>query len=383
MVTSLICLDMRKAFDCVNLDLLIMKLRHFGFSEVALKWFTSYLYNRQQYACVNGGRSQLRAVLSGVPQGSVLGPLLFSLYVSDLLDTPTSCTMHMYADDIQLYFPFEPDPAYESSILIDADLRKISKWIYSNGLVLNPSKSQYMIIGTSGSLSRVTNFSLSINDVDIPRCNVIKNLGVYVDDRLSFTNHVTKMCQRAYLSFKHVLYFRDLLPEYVKLQLVETLVLSHFNYGNIIYRPCITQESKYFIQKAQNRCVRFVRRVARFDRITPILRDLGSLNMKERCFLQYCTFINNICRNQIPPYLSQKLVLREAMHDRNLRFVAQTLCIPPHRTALFKRSFSYLAACIFNNLPVQYRGLCSAALKIALKRDILDSSFVFFNINLF
>lgn len=387
LVTSLTLLDLSKAFDSVNISLLLAKLQYYGIQEEILQWFSSYLNDRTQFTVVRcaGGmaRSEGRTIFAGVPQGSILGPLLFSLYIADLQRVVEYSSLHLYADDIQLYCSFPLCDSSNAQVHVNSDLDRMYDWTASNCLKLNFSKCQHMLIGTKHSVQAMGSFHLFINGNKVPEVKAVTNLGVIIDNELSFTPNVSRLCKRAYFAWKQLLPFRDLLDSSTKLLLVETFVLSLLNYADIIYGPYITYADKYRLQKVQNLCIRYVTRVPLFTHITPFIRSFHCLKMHERRFLHYVAFLHKVIQTQCPSYLYEKLMRRSAIHDRNLRHTDVTFNIPLHSTALFKHSYSYLSAYIYNTFVNKYENVGCIAVKKTIKAIILSGGLTDVDLRMF
>ena len=181
----LILLDYSRAFDTINTSLLLAKLKFYGFDDNALKWFASYLTNRSQkveVTSLNGTKrySQTSSVSRGVPQGSILGPILFVIYTADLPDCLVSCNYHLYADDLQLYKAFNPNETATAIELINQDLARIADWSKLNGLFLNPTKTKYIVIGTKAQTRKIDscNYKLELIGQNIEQVNEARNLGL-------------------------------------------------------------------------------------------------------------------------------------------------------------------------------------------------------------
>jgi len=207
-ITLLTLLDFSKAFDSVNIDLLIHKLRLLHLSDHAVSWFNSYLCDRRQ--CVTSGNqtSSWRIVRTGVPQGSVLGPLLFTMYVNDISSVLRHCKYHMYADDLQLYIHTRPGSLNDAIHKVNEDLDLILTWTRKVGLALNAEKSQAILIGRQRLLCTTNQNSqplIKINNKSIPFSSSVKNLGVHMDSNLHWTDHISKTSQKVF-AILHSLY---------------------------------------------------------------------------------------------------------------------------------------------------------------------------------
>ena len=146
LVTGFVALDLKRAFDTVDHGILIEKLKLYGFDEASILWFTNYLCGRTQCTCVNGSLSPLSEVEFGVPQGSILGPMLFLLFINDISESVKHCQLSLYADDTCLYFSSH-DP-HHIEICINEDLKSVASWLSANNLILNASKTECIMIGS-------------------------------------------------------------------------------------------------------------------------------------------------------------------------------------------------------------------------------------------
>ncbi|XP_059217457.1 uncharacterized protein LOC131994675 [Stomoxys calcitrans] len=192
MVSFLVLLDHSKAFDTVNHDILISKLdRLFFFSKPACKLISSYITGRRQSVNVGDTTSAALDVPRGVPQGSILGPLLFSVYINDLPDIPMHCNVQMYADDVQLFSSAKPNCVQSCINNINCDLNEIQNWASKNSLCLNPSKTKLMKI-LKRSTTQIPPVRATLNNSVIETVDTSCNLGVIFNSKLTWTNHINK-----------------------------------------------------------------------------------------------------------------------------------------------------------------------------------------------
>ena len=183
---------MSKAFDSVNHKTLIFKLQDVGTSSHTVQWFRSYLSNRKQVVRIHSTLSEPLPVTSGVPQGSILGPLLFSIYTNDLSLIPQKCSTQSYVDDTKLITSFQLKDNLDAITDLKDDLFKIGEWCSNNLLLLNPGKAKLMIFGSRQMRPKLQFHSLPFMGKDIVPTDTAKDLGVILDSNLTYDEHVIK-----------------------------------------------------------------------------------------------------------------------------------------------------------------------------------------------
>ena len=182
---------MKKAFDTVNLLILFKKLEHYGIRGIPLEWFKSYLNNRKQHVSVCGNISETLEIICGVPQGSVLGPLLFLLYINDLPLVSKKLTSFLFADDTNIYY--ESSEVLEIQKTVNKELRKIRKWLEANRLALNIKKKNNFVLFYPPRHKFNVQITLKFGKKKISQETCIKFLGVLLDSHLSWKSHITEL----------------------------------------------------------------------------------------------------------------------------------------------------------------------------------------------
>jgi hypothetical protein len=379
MLSFLILLDFSRAFDSINIALLISKLAYYGFDSISIGWFHSYLQNRKQ--CVEllgaGGttlRSALRTVPRGVPQGSILGPLLYILYSADMVKQIKHCQHHLYADDLQLYYSFSPADCADALARVNEDLDSISAWCISNCLVLNPKKSKLMLMGSRVSLNRYADriFNITVNGEVVKRVNEARNLGLVFDGCLNFESHITECSRNCFYRLKLLYKIRPFLSVELRILLCESLILSKLNYCDTIYGPCLMRRTAKLVQRVQNACARFCFFIPLRSHITPYLNASNTIKMEARRRLHLASLLFEVINTGRPRYLYNKLSWTRDQSRYPKRMCTSILSIARHRTMAFRGSFRYAASRCWNDLPPPVRELKTVqTFKKQLKKHML------------
>lgn len=350
-ITILILLDYSKAFDCANHRLILAKLKALGFHSDALAWIVSYLTDRAQKVKTNIGESRWVTLKNGVPQGSVLGPLLFTVLLYDVKRVIKHGKYHIYADDTQLYYKCKLGGIVNLINKINHDLSGVEQFSAKNCLKLNTTKSNFIIIGSHFNLEKLKNISfppLIINNKIIERKSHVKNLGITFDEVLSWTKHVNLVVGKAYGKLKQGYKFKKFLSEEAKINLCEYYVLSQFNYCDVVYQN-ISDILKQKIQKVQNNCFRFIFGLRKYDHISDCFKTLDTLNMEGRRILHGLTLMFKIKKGLAPCYLGKRILLHSDNHKYDTRHkhnIVTERCF----TAKRKKSFFPTFITLYNAL---------------------------------
>ena len=268
-VILLVLLDLSAAFDTVEHSVLSSCLSNsFGIRDTVLRWFGSYLSDRSQRVSLDGKVSDKFQLTHGVPQGSFLGPLLFTLYLSKLFDIVKGHLphVHTYADDTQLYLAFKPDSAVNALELCICGLRT---WMLHDKLKLNDDKTEFILIGTRQQLAKVDGISLCVGDSNVSPVKSAKNLGTWIDSNLNLKINVNDMCKAVYYHLKNVQHIRKYLEEKSSQTLIHALVIGRAHYCNsILFGLPARKLTK--LQRLQNSVARIIFNIPKICHITPV-----------------------------------------------------------------------------------------------------------------
>jgi hypothetical protein len=231
-VTLLVLLDLSAAFDTIDHNILSQRLQKCGIAERAHKWIIDYLSNRQQIIKCKDVLSSPQPVLYGVPQGSVLGPVLFNVYLTGLRDILISHGIHyvFYADDLQLMLHSTVADLPMSIRKMEACIISVRKWFTSAFLTLNVDKTEFMILGNPPLIRKVNDVTLKIGDATIKPTDCLRDLGLYLDPTLTLKHHITRICSRAFTALRMIGRLRRSLSLQSRQLLLHALVLSHVDY---------------------------------------------------------------------------------------------------------------------------------------------------------
>lgn len=351
--TALVLLDFSKAFDRMNHELLTAILHYVGFGDHAITLMRSYLYNRFQFTETTGGVSCAGVMACGVPQGSILGPILFSIYTCNLATCIQNCNIHLYADDTQLYLSFLPETKDIAEANINADIKRLIKFSESHCLELNVDKSHLLVFGKQKDLIG-DSLNISINNDIIGRTETARNLGLTFDTSLRFKPHVNNCIRKAYASLKMLFPHRHILSQQLKIKITDSIVLSHFNYCDVVYGPCLDSVDINRIQKVQKSCLRFIYGIRKYEPVSFKMNDAHWVKMEKRRQVHAIVLFHRIIFNKCPPYLLYKIKFRTDVHSLNLRYRGY-ISPPAHKTTFFQRSFSYQIYILYNSVPDMFK----------------------------
>jgi Reverse transcriptase (RNA-dependent DNA polymerase) len=317
-------------------------------------WFESYLKNRKHKVIFNEISSNWVNVLNGVPQGSILGPLLFSIYTRKLPTIFKYLKCYMFADDTQLLISYKIDEVDDIIMKINDELQLLQIWCENMHLKLNPKKCTHLIIGSKSNLLKLENKSLpeiKIFDNIIPREKNIRNLGLNFDENMSWDIHINNIIKSCFLTLKQFYHYKNFFSKNVKIILINSLILPKFDYCDVVFIH-INENLKNKLQKMQNRCIRFIYNRKKFDHISSCYKELNWLKLDKRRELHLGCLIYKIKQNKTPVYLYNMLSESSNIHNYNTR----TKCsLPSVNNDYGKKMFKFFGPQFWNSIPQTIR----------------------------
>uniref|UniRef100_A0A3Q3K2M1 Reverse transcriptase domain-containing protein n=1 Tax=Monopterus albus TaxID=43700 RepID=A0A3Q3K2M1_MONAL len=377
LVSILVLLDLSAAFDTIDHSILLQRLEHvIGIKGTALNWFKSYLSERFQFVHVNDECSTQTEVSHGIPQGSVLGPILFTLYMLPLgnIIRKHNINFHCYADDTQLYLSMKPNESGQL-VKLQACLKDIKAWMTCNFLLLNSDKTEVIVLGPENLRNLLSNHIVTLIDIALSSSTTVRNLGVIFDQNMSFKSHINQASRSAFFHLRNIAKIRSILSQSDAEKLVHAFVTSRLDYCNSLLSGCPNNSLKS-LQLIQNAAARVLTGTSKRDHISPILASLHWLPVKFRIEFKILLLTYKALNNKAPLYHKD---LVEPYHpNRALRSQSAGLLVVPrvHRSRMGGRAFSYQAPLLWNQLPVSVREADTlSTFKIRLKTFLFDKAY--------
>ena len=363
-IVILLKLDLSAAFDTVDHSLLLQILHHkYGLDGTVLKWITSYLSGRSfsvKIGYVNGKKVLL---IYGVPQGSVLGPLLFILYVSDLptvVSNFENMQFQSYADDSHIYIGFNPLFNYSDTMSkVKSCISEVENWMSSMYLKMNVGKTEVLYIANIKDHSVFKDLSITIGK----KCYIssaeksMLSLGVTIDGTMSEKRIISDLVKGCNFNLKKLSHLRYIIPTKHKLLLILSFVLNKLDYCSILLASAnVTQIHR--LQMVINKAIRFVYCLKKRDHVTSYLKDSHILPMKYRIMFKCCVFVFNILHGTCPDYL-RDIIQRKPLQQRSLRSNNDNLLFT---TSLHQKTVYNSMVINWNALPFSLRSITSIEL---------------------
>ena len=348
--TVVMLLDLSAAFDTVDHNKLLAILKNeIGLDGNVLKWFTSFLCGRCQKVRVGDCESHEIIIKFGVPQGSVLGPVLFNIYIRSLYNSVTALNfcVHGFADDHQIYKSFHLQQ--EHNIMVNelpACFNAINKWMGEHYLKLNPGKTEIIVFGSKKVLSKLKiNGAFISPSICVRFASTVKNLGFYLDSTLSFRDQIMTLKSKCFHKLRNLAKMKTFLNQHQMQTLIQALVVSALDYCNALYFG-IDSHLLNQLQKIQNRACRVIFGLKKKESTSDCLKSLHWLKVSERIEFKILILVYKCLNGLAPQYLSDLIQYNTISGSRT----PSLFCIIP-KTLKGSRAFQNAAASLWNSLP--------------------------------
>ena len=370
--TGIASLDLSKAYDSISHTLLLHKLSKMGFSAPSLQWIKSYLQNRKQVIKFKRFTSDEETVMSGIPQGSILGPILFICFTNDLAEIFKSSKMVSYADDTQIIVQAETIPQLKKKL--ENAIMNAQKWYEENSMMNNIGKTEFLIVNTRKVKHNIT---IKVKDegkyVTIKPSKTIKVLGIYIDENLNWTRQISEVRKKASNTIRNLHRINSIVPMKQKIQLYNALVVPHFSYGDIVWGGCGVTNAKR-LQTTQNYAAKSILGMRKYDSATEALTKLKFLNLSQRRKVHEAVFTHKALSNNQPMNINHSYqTLRPTSNTRAAH--SQKLNVPKHNTAKYQQSPFYRTIITWNTLPSNLEYNTTQQLKSKYQHHLIQQTY--------
>ena len=345
-----VLLDFSAAFDIIDHNMLLDKLSCYGFTLSAVSWIKSYLSNRSQRVFYNGSLSDVKHIHCGIPQGSCLGPLLFTIFTNDMPLVLDRANIAMYSDDTTLYM--SATNVEDLSVALNKELQCISEWVVNNKMILNISKTKSIIFGSQYMLKSKPKLNLYLRELEIEQVDEVKLLGVTLDSHLTWSTHIDNVTKKMGGGLSMIRRCAEFLTPTSAVQVIQALVISHLDYCPVVWSNA-AKKDLHKLQIAQNKAARLALKCNIRLNTQLIHQNLSWLLVEQRLTASLAVFFRNICLNKKPNCLYTNIHYTCDRHQYKTRHVAMgRFTAPKPKTNAMKNTVMYRAMTFWNSLPL-------------------------------
>ena len=362
-------MDLSKAFDTLNHDVLLYKLETFGIRGNALSWLKDYLSHRQQYVVYNGVSSDLLTIKCGVPQGSILGPLLFLLYINDISQTSSLLSYIIFADDTNIFYSHKNLDTLAHTL--NLELLKISTWFKCNKLSLNVNKTNFIHFKHANNHYPEFPHNITINGLSLTRKTHSKFLGVLIDEHLNWNEHLRRTSVTISRNVGILFKTKHFLPQATLFMLYNSLILPHITYCNIVWAICGKTKINH-IYLLQKKALRVCTGSHYLANSHPLFYKLKTLKVQDINQLQVALFMFKLKNNLLPSPFHDLFTLNKSIHDYPTRN-SQNYHLMNPKLIIAQKSIRHNGPDIWNALPDSIKSCKTLySFKATIKRQLLS-----------
>ena len=347
-ITGMILIDLQKAFDTIDHKLLLEKLAFIGFSEKAIEWFKSYITNRSFVVNVENEYSVPGPLLCGVPQGSILGPLLFLLYVNDMPQA-IKCDLLLYADDSVLIFSHKDIHVINEQL--NNDFNSLCEWFVDNKLSIHfgEDKTKSILFASKNKIKKMGKLNINHGNINIKQHSKVTYLGCILDEDLSGESMATKVLGKINAKLRFLYRKNKFLTPSLRRLLCNALIQPHFDYACSAWYQNLNQKLLKKLQTSQNKCIRFCLQLSNRSHIgANEFENINWLPVRERFKQCICAIVYKYIHNISPIYMSELFSpFDQSAQTRKSTF---KIVLPYRKTKLGQKGLSYIGPSIWNSL---------------------------------
>ena len=363
-----IFLDLSKAFDTVNHTILIKKLEYYGIRGIAKDWFCSYLSNRKQLVSIGNVTSDLKPITCGVPQGSVLGPLLFLLYINDFSKSAPDLDFHLFADDSNLFCSHKSLQCLEAKV--NVELNNVNNWLCVNKLSLNIDKSNFVIFHPSQKKVQYP-INLIINNKILEEKKYVKYLGIIMDCNLNWKQHIHELSKKVSRSIGILSKLRHYVPQSILIQIYYSIVFPFLIYGVLIWGNTY-KSNIYPLVILQKKAIRIITFSHFQSHTSPLFKKFNLLKLPDIVHLYTAVFMHQFHKGNLPEKFNNYFTLVSNQHSYNTRLASKaTFILPLVRTNYGLFNIRFCGPKVWNSIEESLKSLSTFSFKKKLKQQLI------------